>query len=302
MQKQDYYPFGKTKSIATSINNKYLYNGKEMQTDLNGGTHTLGGSYVLEGQLDYGARFYDAEIGRWNVVDPLSEKYYTYSPYAYVGNNPILRIDKDGKDWDVTIDHKSRTITVRANFSAVHGNATSVQTASNNWNSQSGTYSYVIGKGDNAISYTVNFETTVNGDNTGTTNDIQVLPDDSPNFATRTLLSGGEEITQTPQAVADGTNIGLKNSQSNNPNVIAHEMGHTMGMGHSSGLMKTEAGGKKLSGTSVKETLGHSGIGDGAKNKKSNAVMKNKIVVGTAPENFQKGEIKRVKKNEQQEF
>ncbi|WP_343566572.1 hypothetical protein [Sphingobacterium sp.] len=69
MQKQDYYPFGKTKSIATSINNKYLYNGKEMQTDLNGGTHTLGGSYVLEGQLDYGARFYDAEIGRWNVVE-----------------------------------------------------------------------------------------------------------------------------------------------------------------------------------------------------------------------------------------
>jgi RHS repeat-associated protein len=99
MQKQDYYPFGKTKSIATSIDNKYLYNGKEMQADLSGGTHTLGSSYVLEGQLDYGARLYDAEIGRWNVVDPLAEEYDNHSPYNYVGDNPIKRIDPNGEDW-----------------------------------------------------------------------------------------------------------------------------------------------------------------------------------------------------------
>ncbi|WP_333888881.1 DUF6443 domain-containing protein [Sphingobacterium siyangense] len=97
MQKQDYYPFGKTKSIATSINNKYLYNGKEMQTDLNGGTHTLGGSYVLEGQLDYGARFYDAEIGRWNVIDPKAQLLETSSPYVYALNSPSSFIDKDGE-------------------------------------------------------------------------------------------------------------------------------------------------------------------------------------------------------------
>ena len=93
LQKVDYYPFG---MVADKTNgesdNKYLYNGKELQDEID-----------LD-WYDYGARFYDAQIGRWHVQDLLAEKYYEWTPYNYVGNNPIKRIDLFGFDWYIDKD------------------------------------------------------------------------------------------------------------------------------------------------------------------------------------------------------
>ncbi len=47
---------------------------------------------------DYGARQYSPILPMWDRVDPLAEKYYNVSPYAYCAGNPVKFVDPDGKE------------------------------------------------------------------------------------------------------------------------------------------------------------------------------------------------------------
>jgi RHS repeat-associated protein len=99
VQQTDYYPFGMDIACYNGgLDNKYRYNGKEIQEDVIN-------SKALS-WYDYGARFYDPVIGRWHSVDPLAEKYESWSVYQYVRNNPILRIAPVGMD-DYTINKET---------------------------------------------------------------------------------------------------------------------------------------------------------------------------------------------------
>ena len=48
---------------------------------------------------DFGARHYSPALRRWTTLDPMSEKYYTTSPYVYCNDNPVNLVDPDGRDW-----------------------------------------------------------------------------------------------------------------------------------------------------------------------------------------------------------
>ena len=79
-----YYPFGGVFAVTNNVQ-PYKYNGKEF--DNKNGLNWY----------DYGARHYDAALGRWHVIDPMAEKYCTFTPYSYCVNNPIMYIDPDGR-------------------------------------------------------------------------------------------------------------------------------------------------------------------------------------------------------------
>lgn len=81
----NYYPFGKRWDNGELSENRYRYNGKEIQT------------FVNLPYTDYGARQYDPDSGIWHSLDPLAEKYRPISPYAYCANNPIKYVDSDGR-------------------------------------------------------------------------------------------------------------------------------------------------------------------------------------------------------------
>ena len=68
----------------------YRYNGKEDQ------------GFAGVPALDYGARLYSAETGRWLSQDPLGEEYYWMSPYLYCAGNPVDFVDPEGMDiWEI---------------------------------------------------------------------------------------------------------------------------------------------------------------------------------------------------------
>ena len=130
LEANDYYPFGKriptvtealsvTEPVEVTSNpnphsvastssttaptspNRWHFSGKESQSFLSAAIPLL----------DFGARMYDPLTARWTAQDPLAEKYYAVSPYAYCLGNPIVYLDPNGKTITIfTIDDQNNII------------------------------------------------------------------------------------------------------------------------------------------------------------------------------------------------
>jgi len=92
-QRMQYYPFGLPYEAHYQPEEQpYKYGGKEF-IELHG-----------YDSYDFDARMYYPALCRFMTMDPLCEKYYSISPYAYCNNNPVKYIDPDGESWRLTYD------------------------------------------------------------------------------------------------------------------------------------------------------------------------------------------------------
>ncbi|MDQ7917833.1 RHS repeat-associated core domain-containing protein [Mesonia sp. MT50] len=83
-QHMEYLPFGETlvDEHTNSNNSPFKFNGKELDEDT--------GNYY------YSARYYNPKWSIWLSVDPMAEKYPSWSPYSYTLNNPVIYTDPTG--------------------------------------------------------------------------------------------------------------------------------------------------------------------------------------------------------------
>lgn len=107
ISEKNYYPFGLQQQgyndVVTSNKNdvaeRFMFNGKENNPE-------LGLNWI-----DYGARNYDASLGRWMNIDPLAEMSFNLTPYRFAGNNPVLFQDPNGL-WEFKFDEDSGTLSL----------------------------------------------------------------------------------------------------------------------------------------------------------------------------------------------
>ena len=99
VEQNDFYPFGtrQQNGLTTLSANRWRFSGKEGYDGAFG--------IALD---DFGARRYDRTA--WTSIDPLAEKYYNVSPYAYCAGNPVSFVDPDGMEQSTHTDENGYVV------------------------------------------------------------------------------------------------------------------------------------------------------------------------------------------------
>ena len=114
LQRFNYYPFGSESRVWTAGTNtpqsalRYRFGGKEIAGQKVSVSTGIAAAAAGSPYLDFGARVYDPRTAAWLSQDPLSEKYYSISPYAYCAGNPVLVFDPDGRQLYVAKEYQEQ--------------------------------------------------------------------------------------------------------------------------------------------------------------------------------------------------
>ena len=215
-----------------SSNYSYGFGGKRKDDEIAGN-----GNYY-----DYDARMYDPRLGRTPSGDPHASSYPWLSPYSMFANNPILYVDKDGRDFGVYVNHETKTIIIKATYYTVEKDKARAEAGAGVWNAQKNLqYSFKDENGE-SVKYDIQFQLDVKVENSsydvldkGMTdkegNTFLILPNETKMFGgshSEGITKPGHENIFVKEGVSGDANAQV--------NADGHEMGHTMmaGDGHDS--------------------------------------------------------------------
>jgi RHS repeat-associated protein len=215
-----------------SPSNKHKYNGKEEQRQ----EFRDGSGLEL---YDYDARMQDPQLGRFLQSDPLAEKHHFSSPYCYVDNNPVLRIDPDGRDWIISMrEVDGKTVFDITMNGKIYNNSSSFYSKDDmeKFKNQIAFQIRTAFGQDNEnlqVNVNVNLSVTSSIDDIKKTDHVFQIVDD----AKITGKDGAWAVADTK-----GLNIRIGKSladdiikNGNNTRTVPHELGHTGGLAHPHG-------------------------------------------------------------------
>ncbi|MBU3678817.1 MAG: hypothetical protein FGM32_04320 [Candidatus Kapabacteria bacterium] len=227
LQSSSYHPYG-TERTSTGSGARTSYIGREHDNESDLGF--------------YGVRLYEPEYGRFLSTDVLWGKYLPLQPYQYAGNEPVGQLDRNGKDYDLIIDEKTKTANVKATFYVDRKSEVASKAAAGKLNALNGTEVSLKG-----VTYILTFE-------------VKVALSESPkeavlsakqgqyNEATGELIKEGEFASNSISTIddastsingtaaastgSDGRTISVRESHASDTDVILHEILHTFGVEH----------------------------------------------------------------------
>ncbi|WP_406845327.1 DUF6443 domain-containing protein [Flavobacterium soyae] len=266
-EESNFYPFGLKQegynTVKIGIENKYKYNGKELQDE-------LGLNFY-----DYGARNYDPALCRWMNIDPLAEQMRRFNPYTYALNNPVYFIDPDGMaaigndDIITKVSNKrgdnhyvQRNVQMTMTLTVV--NSKGVDLSKTMFNKSSGSVGLNsmsgiaqkdyrgndVSTSDN-VSVSVNYKVVSSLKDVGKNDHVMMLVDNIPKGNQKVDPIGLAETGGRVSAVEVGT-IGNKTFDT----TANHEIGHLLGLEHKNGgLMNPTIEGSTSTSTREKGTV-----------------------------------------------